>query len=130
MTLQSCALVLLGGFLGGLARMFVSNVVSRRIGEAFPWGTLVVNISGALAIGVLAGIARRFGGLPTSEMFRDLVFIGFLGGYTTVSSFALQTLVLAREGRSVKAVAYVVLSGGLCVAAVAAGFSIMVRLWV
>ncbi len=87
MTFQACALVLLGGFFGGIARFFVSGLVARRIGETFPWGTLVVNVSGALVIGALAGLARSQGGVFAGEMFRDLAFVGFLGGYTTVSSF-------------------------------------------
>ena len=61
MSLQACVLVLLGGFLGGLARFFVSGVVGRRFGETFPWGTLVVNVTGDLAIGALAGLARSAG---------------------------------------------------------------------
>ncbi len=85
MTFEACALVLLGGFFGGISRFFVSGFVGRRIGETFPWGTLVVNVSGALVIGALAGLARSRGGAFGEETFRDLAFIGFLGGYTTVS---------------------------------------------
>ena len=128
MTFQACALVLLGGFFGGIARFFVSGFVGRRVGETFPWGTLVVNVSGALVIGALAGLARARGGVFAGEMFRDLAFVGFLGGYTTVSSFSLQTLNLALDGQGRQAAMYTVLSAGLCVAAVGSGFAAVVRL--
>jgi fluoride exporter len=128
MTLESCALVLLGGFFGGISRFFVSGFVGRRIGETFPWGTLVVNVSGALVIGALAGLARSLGGIFSGEMFRDLAFVGFLGGYTTVSSFCLQTLNLALDGEGLQAALNAILSAGLCIAAVGAGFLVAVRL--
>jgi CrcB protein len=128
MTLQACALVLLGGFFGGIARFFVSGFVGRRIGETFPWGTLVVNVSGALAIGALAGLARSHGDVFAGEMFRDLAFVGLLGGYTTVSSFCLQTLNLALDGQNVPATLYVILSAGLCTAAVGMGFWAVIRI--
>ena len=128
MTFEACALVLLGGFFGGISRFFVSGFVGRRVGETFPWGTLVVNVSGALVIGSLAGLARARGGVFAGEMFRDLAFIGFLGGYTTVSSFSLQTLNLALDGQGLQAAMYTVLSAGLCVAAVGSGYAAVVRL--
>src|SRR3984893_17132588 len=128
MTLEGCALVLLGGFLGGISRFFVSGFVGRRIGETFPWGTLVVNVSGALAIGALAGLVRSRGGIFAGETFRDLMFVGFLGGYTTVSSFCLQTLKLALDGQGLQAALNTILSAGLCIAAVGTGFSAATRL--
>jgi CrcB protein len=130
MNLEACALVLLGGFFGGILRFFVSGFVGRRIGETFPWGTLVVNVSGAFVIGILAGLARSRGGIFSGEMFRDLAFVGFLGGYTTVSSFSLQTLNLALDGQGLQTALNAVLSAGLCIAAVGAGFSAAVRLLV
>jgi fluoride exporter len=128
MTFEACALVLLGGFFGGVVRFFVSGFVGRRIGETFPWGTLVVNVSGALVIGALAGLARSRGGVFSGEMFRDLAFVGFLGGYTTVSSFCLQTLNLALDGQGLPAAMNAILSAGLCIAAVGTGFSAAIRL--
>jgi fluoride exporter len=127
MTLQACALVLLGGFFGGIARFFVSGFVGRRIGETFPWGTLIVNVSGALVIGALAGLARSRGGVFAGEMFRDLAFVGFLGGYTTVSSYCLQTLNLALDGQGLQAAMNIILSAGLCIAAVGGGFWAVLR---
>jgi CrcB protein len=130
MNLEACALVLLGGFFGGIFRFFVSGFVGQRIGETFPWGTLIVNVSGAFVIGILAGLARSRGGIFSGEMFRDLVFVGLLGGYTTVSSFCLQTLNLALDGQGLQATLNTVLSAGLCIAAVSAGFAAAVRLLV
>jgi CrcB protein len=126
--LEACALVLLGGFFGGISRFFVSGFVGRRIGETFPWGTLIVNVSGALVIGALAGLARLGGGIFAGEMFRDLAFVGFLGGYTTVSSFCLQTLNLALDGQGLQAALNAILSTGLCIAAVGVGFAAIIRL--
>jgi len=87
----------------------------------------VVNISGALVIGALAGLARSRGGIFAGELFRDLAFVGFVGGYTTVSSFSLQTLNLALDGQGVPATMYVILSAGLCTAAVGIGFWAAIR---
>ncbi len=128
MTLEACALVLLGGFFGGIARFYVSGLIGRRIGETFPWGTLVVNVSGALIIGAVAGLARASGGVFAGEAFDNLAVVGFLGGFTTVSSFSLQTLHLALDGEELQAILNALLSGGLCLAAVAAGFLAVVRL--
>ncbi|TIN60521.1 MAG: fluoride efflux transporter CrcB, partial [Mesorhizobium sp.] len=98
MSLAACALVLIGGFLGGVSRFFLSGLFGRSVGETFPWGTLVVNVSGALAIGAFAGAARAVGGIFSAELVRDLIVVGLFGGYTTVSSFCLQTLNLALDG--------------------------------
>lgn len=122
MNLAACFLVLVGGFLGGVSRFALSGIVGRRIGETFPWGTLAVNVSGAFLIGVAAGLARWSGGIFAGELFRDFAVVGLLGGYTTVSSFCLQTLNLALAGERRPAVLNIILSAGLCVAAVAFGF--------
>lgn len=129
MSLEACALVLLGGFAGGVSRFFISGIVGRNVGETFPWGTLVVNVTGALAIGALAGASRSIGGVFASEMLRDFVVIGILGGYTTVSSFSLQTLNLALDGEQRRAASYVVASAISCVGAVAIGYWSLVRMF-
>lgn len=115
-------LVALGSALGGLARHFVSGLVGRRIGETFPWGTLVVNVSGAFAIGILAAAATREVLFQAPEPWLFAV-VGLLGSYTTVSSFSLQTLALLRDGQRLRAAANVALSLCLCLAAVALGFA-------
>ncbi len=92
----SAASVGLGSALGGAARFWVAAAVNQRLGEAFPWGTLVVNVSGALLAGLLAAVLGATGEPGTLE---GLLLTGFCGSYTTVSSFALQTLNLAHAGR-------------------------------
>ena len=116
------AWVVLGSALGGPTRYFVSGVVGRSIGETFPWGTMVVNVSGALAIGVLAAAASLHGLLSMPAAWQFAV-TGFLGSYTTVSSFSLQTLALARDGQVLRAGGNVLLSVVLCLAAVALGYA-------
>jgi CrcB protein len=116
------ALILLGGFLGGMARFWVSGAVARAIGEAFPWGTLVVNVVGCFAIGALTAATMESGAFAGAGLFRDLVVIGFLGSFTTVSSFSLQTLNLALDGERARALGNILVSVGLCIAAVAAAF--------
>jgi CrcB protein len=123
--LVGSALVALGATVGTPARFYISSVVGRRFGETFPWGTFVVNVSGCLIMGVVAAIARVHG-FSTHSAAWLLVAVGFLGSYTTVSSFALQALALARDGERRNAIAYVVLSVALCVLAVGVGFAAIV----
>lgn len=120
--------VIAGSVLGGVARYFVSGVVARHVGETFPWGTLVVNVSGACLIGIFGALARNQASLLASPEPWLFAVTGFLGCYTTVSSFSLQTLALARDGERVRAAAYIVLSVGLCLLAVALGFALGSRL--
>ena len=114
--------VALGSAFGGTARFFLSGFVGRCIGETFPWGTMVVNVTGAFAIGVFAAAASGHAAfqLPASWQFS---VVGILGSYTTVSSFSLQTLALARDGEFLHAVANVLLSLALCLSAVTLGFA-------
>jgi CrcB protein len=117
--------VILGSALGGVARYFISGFVARRVGETFPWGTLIINVSGAFVIGIfgaLAGDNTSLLAIPDAWLF---AVTGFLGCYTTVSSFSLQTLSLARNGEGGRAAGYVVLSAGLCLAAAALGFALV-----
>jgi len=120
--------VIAGSVLGGIARYFVSGVIARQVGETFPWGTLVVNVSGACLIGVLGALARTQASLLASPEPWLFAVTGFLGCYTTVSSFSLQTLALARDGERARAAAYIVLSVGLCLLAVMLGFAAGSRL--
>ena len=112
--------VALGSAIGGMARFFILGVVARAFGEAFPWGTLTVNVTGSFAIGALFVAAQAGGPVDRPEVVA-LALTSVLGSYTTVSSFSLQTLGLARDGRWLRAGANVVLSLGLCLAAAAAG---------
>lgn len=87
-------LIALGGALGGVGRFAVSNLLAHTLGKAFPWGTLAVNASGALLAGWLLGIY----GIENTTMTWLFAVAGLLGGFTTVSSFSLQTLELWQRG--------------------------------
>jgi CrcB protein len=115
----------LGSALGGTARYFLSGFVARRVGETFPWGTLLVNVSGALLIGIFGAFAEDNASLFASSNPWLFAVTGFLGCYTTVSSFSLQTLSLARDGENRRALGYVVISVALSLGAVAAGFALI-----
>lgn len=117
--------VTLGSMLGAMARYFVSGLVARRVGETFPWGTLIINVSGALVIGVFGGLARDPASLLAEPNPWLFAVTGFLGAYTTVSSFSLQTLALARDGERLRAGGYVIISVALSLAAAALGFALV-----
>lgn len=117
--LGELVLVTFGAAAGGALRYFVSGFIGRRIGEAFPWGTLIVNVTGAFAIGVMAAL----GGAPSSDAWLFGV-TGLLGAYTTVSSFSLQTLALAREGGQRQAFNNVAFSVAFSLAAAALGYAL------
>jgi CrcB protein len=115
--------VVLGSVLGGVARYFVSGFVARRVGETFPWGTLCINVSGAFLIGIFGALAENSASVLSSPDPWLFAVTGFLGCYTTVSSFSLQTLALARDGEGGRAAGYVALSVVLCLGAVTLGFT-------
>ncbi|WP_223115407.1 fluoride efflux transporter FluC [Luteimonas suaedae] len=106
--------VMLGGAGGGALRYAVSGWIGRRVGDAFPWGTLTVNASGAFAAGWLIGVAHA--DTVQSRLLLLCLGAGVLGSYTTVSSLSLQTLLPARDGSVRRAAAYLLLSlaTGLC----------------
>jgi CrcB protein len=113
--------VMLGGALGTGARYWASGFVAQRSGEFFPLGTLLVNISGSFIIGFFATATDPQGRLLVSPDFRQFFTIGVLGGYTTFSSFSLQTLDLAQTGDWLKAALNIFFSLGGCLFAVWAG---------
>jgi CrcB protein len=121
-TIDGVIWVSLGSIFGGMARFWLSGLVARRVGETFPWGTMVINVSGAFLIGVLAASAADLGMLAATRPWQFAV-TGFLGCYTTVSSFSLQTLALARDSELSLAAWNLALSVSLCLVAVAAGFA-------
>ncbi|WP_426426106.1 fluoride efflux transporter CrcB [Bradyrhizobium genosp. A] len=114
--------IVVGSVLGGCARYFVSGVIARRLGETFPWGTMTINVTGAFLIGIFGALATHPGSVFAAPHPWLFAVTGFLGCYTTVSSFSLQTLTLARNGEPVHALGHVAFSVGLCLAAVSCGF--------
>jgi len=117
-----------GGFLGAVARYLLGGAVHRLVqAPVFPFGTLVVNVSGCLAIGFLGGLADERGALsPGARVF---LLIGVLGGYTTFSSFGYETFQLVRDGEMVPALANVLLQVVVGLAAVWAGTSMVRLIW-
>jgi len=108
----------LGSALGGMARFWCSGVMARLIGETFPWGTLFVNVLGCLVIGFFATVTAPDGRLFVDATTRQFVMLGFLGGYTTFSSFSLQSLALMNDGEWLYASLYIGASVILCLVAV------------
>jgi CrcB protein len=110
--------IAIGSALGGVARYWFSGVVARLIGETFPWGTLFINIIGSFFIGFFATLTGPDGRILVPSVARQFVMIGLCGGFTTFSSFSLQTLNLATDGEYLYAGLYIVLSVALCLIAV------------
>jgi|SRR5881397_662229 len=111
-------MVAVGGALGSVLRFWLSGIVAERIGQAFPWGTLLVNVSGSFAIGLFATLTGPDGRWLVAPSFRAFFMIGICGGYTTFSSFSQQALDLIREREWLYAGLNVLLSVALCLIAV------------
>ena len=114
--------VAIGGALGSLARYWIAELFAALGVVSFPWATLVANVSGSLLIGLLAALTGPDGRVLVAPEVRAFWMVGFCGGYTTFSSFSLQTLTLAQAGDWPRAGLNVALSLLLCLAAVAAGY--------
>ncbi len=113
--------VAIGGAIGTVGRYWLSGVAARLIGETFPWGTLLINVTGSFIIGFFATLTGPDGRVYAASTTRQFVMTGICGGYTTFSSFSLQTLNLANDGEALRAGANVGLSVALCLVAVWAG---------
>lgn len=111
-------LVMIGGALGSGARYFCSGVVAALFGPTFPWGTILVNVVGSFLIGFFNTLSGPDGRLLTGAETRQFVMLGLFGGFTTFSSFSLQTLNLMQSGEWAPASANVGLSVALCLIAV------------
>lgn len=114
--------VAIGGALGSVMRFWMSGAIAARFGETFPIGTLIVNILGSLLIGFAAGLNAPDGRWIISPAIRQFLMIGFCGGYTTFSSFSLQTLKLMQDREWLYAGGNILLSVALCLIGVWLGF--------
>lgn len=122
-TFNRFALVFLGAGIGGVLRHAVNLVSGRLIGPDLPVGTLVINVVGSFAIGLIAGyLALRGHASPGLQL---LVVTGIIGGFTTFSAFSLEAALLWERGQAVTCIAYVLLSVLLSIAAVFAGLALI-----
>ena len=119
--MQNYIWVMIGSALGGGARYWCSGFIAQRIGETFPWGTLIVNVAGSFVIGFFATLTGPDGRFLVGTTARQFVMIGLCGGYTTFSSFSLQTLTLARDGEFLFGMLNIAASVILCLLAVSLG---------
>lgn len=114
--LQNSLLIFFGCGIGGLCRYWVSNSVYLFLGRQFPYGTFAVNVSGALLAGLLLSlILDRFAGI--GPQLRAFLLIGFLGGYTTFSTFSIETVTLLETSNCWLASINMLLSTSLCIGA-------------
>jgi CrcB protein len=117
------AVIALGSAAGGVLRHLVTEAVTRLAGPGFPWGTILVNAGGSLAMGAMAAMAIGSGTAPWPPLMRHAAMTGVLGGFTTFSAFSLQTVALASQGQWAAAAANVVLSVVVCLVCCWAGYS-------
>ncbi|MEN0073607.1 MAG: fluoride efflux transporter CrcB [Paracraurococcus sp.] len=127
MSFATCLIVMLGGAIGTLAR-YVVSVLALPISREMPWGTIIINVTGSFLIGFFGTLTLAHGRYPVSENLRLFVMIGLCGGYTTFSSFSLQTLDLLRSGAVLRAGVNILASVALCVASVALGHALAAQL--
>ncbi|WP_211279480.1 fluoride efflux transporter CrcB [Cognaticolwellia mytili] len=116
-------LVALGGAVGASSRFYISQLILNWLGKGFPFATLAVNISGSLIMGALYGLIEQ--GVIEVGVHRTLIGIGFLGAFTTFSTFSLDTLLLIQQGDVIKASVNILLNVSLCIFAAALGMFIV-----
>lgn len=124
MNLAGVLWVAAGGAIGSVARFWLAAAVAALTGPAFPWGTLLINIAGSFVIGWFGTLSSATGSLDVPPEVRLFVMVGLCGGFTTFSSFSLQTLELMQAGEVLRAGAYVVGSVTLCLLGVWAGVAL------
>lgn len=114
MRMSNTFLIFIGAGLGGISRYWTSNGVYLLLGRNFPFGTMIVNATGCLLMGLLYTlILERFNGIK--QQLRSLLLIGFLGGYTTFSSFSIETINLYESGDWLNANLNILLSFIICI---------------
>ena len=113
-----------GSALGGVLRYWCSGFIAERIGETFPWGTLFVNVLGSLLIGLFATVTAPDARLIVAPGVRMFFTLGLFGGFTTFSSFSLQTLALVQDGEWLFAAGNIVGSVVLCLIGVWLGHTL------
>jgi CrcB protein len=111
-----------GGALGSVARFWLVGVMTALTGPRFPWGTLLINVLGSLVIGMVAGVTLTPARMGIHPDLRIFLMVGICGGFTTFSSFSLQTLELIQTGDVVPALGYIAGSVILCLAFVWGGW--------
>jgi CrcB protein len=121
-------LVAVGGAAGSVARFWASGFIADRFGQTFPWGTLIVNVTGSFVIGFFATLTAPGGRWLVGPSGRNFFTTGICGGYTTFSSFSLQTLNLAQDEEWLYAGANAVFHLVFCLVAVWLGHILAVRL--
>jgi len=114
--------IAIGSAIGGVGRYWCSRAIAVSVGETFPWGTVAVNVSGSFVIGFLAALSGADSRLVLSPDTRNFLMVGICGGFTTFSSFSLQTLELLRNRDVAEAFGNIFLSVTACMAAVALGY--------
>jgi fluoride exporter len=112
--------VAIGAALGGVARYYLASAIQQRVGPTFPWGTLVINVSGGLLLGVLMRYALATPSV--SAELRALLTTGFCGGYTTFSTYSYETATLLEDGQYGRAGTSALASVVLALVATFAGF--------
>jgi CrcB protein len=117
------AAVMIGGAIGSAMRYAMSTWIAEATHSTFPWGTLCVNVTGSFVIGFFTGLTGPDGPLLVSPVVRAFVTIGILGGFTTFSSFSLQTMLLVEDGQWFSAAGNVISSVALCLVAAGAGIA-------
>jgi CrcB protein len=125
-TIGLYAWIAIGSALGGIARYWGSGVAARLFGETFPWGTLIINVAGSFVIGFFATLTGPDGRVFVGSTARQFVMVGICGGFTTFSSFSLQTLNLMNDGEWLRAGANIGASVVLCLVSVWAGHALAV----
>ena len=119
---QTLLAIALGSALGGVLRFLLGALVHLWLARSFPWGTLGVNLIGCTAIGLAWVLLAARG--QDGELARAFVIVGLLGGFTTFSSFAMETLLLVEQHGYARAAGYVLASVGLCLAGAWAGVAL------